>query len=538
MSEHSDESLEQIEPMPAVDQVEPPASDAPPSVPMGKFEERPHPLTPLAKAWIGLAAVSYFVLREFLEQGTVRPTGRMGIVILVLVGVRTLLTMVGGYFQWRFTRFVIDDEELRIEHRFIQHRSDKVRFDRIQAVDVHQPMLARVLGLAALRIDVGGMGQAKSIEFLARSRAYEMRDYLLARAHGQAITVAESAQREVGDAFTEVAGDDQVLIKVHPKNLIIAALTSSDFLITLLIFLFITVGLVIALPGAGRIGAVVGIVPMALSLWQTIWSRVINDWNFTLSRTGRGVRISKGLTSISSQSLPIDRIQAVRISQSLLWRPLGLYRVTINVLGFIGASESNDAPTSVMLPAGSRDEVDVALRTIWPGFDLASVELQGVPGTVRWLHPFIFNTYKWGLDDFAVVTAKGALIHQTTVTPHEKLQSVHLDQGPLQRRLGLADAHFDIPTGAIMRATSANMAAADARWLVLTAPQRARDAREAAADRTWLDALPTPTLETPPMAAPPPKTPIWTPPAPDLPPPATPPQTEDAGRWPEERPAP
>lgn len=63
-----------------------------------------------------------------------------------------------------------------------------------------QPLVARLFGLAALRIDVGGQGSAKSIEF-ARHRAYQLRDYLISRAHGTHITVAEFVQRPVGDVM-------------------------------------------------------------------------------------------------------------------------------------------------------------------------------------------------------------------------------------------------------------------------------------------------------------------------------------------------
>ena len=46
--------------------------------------------------------------------------------------------------SWRFTRFVIDDEELRIESGVLVKTSRKIAFERIQSVDIIQPFAARI----------------------------------------------------------------------------------------------------------------------------------------------------------------------------------------------------------------------------------------------------------------------------------------------------------------------------------------------------------------------------------------------------------
>lgn len=464
------------------------------SAPAAKIEERPHPLTPLAKSWMAVAAIVFFFARDFIEHG--RPNfERFGIVGGVIVGVVLIFGVVGGFASWLTTRFVIDDEELRIERRFIWHSSDKVRFDRIQSVDVEQPLLARFLSLAALRIDVGGIAEAKKIEFLSRKRAYEMRDYLLARAHGQRITVEQSAAKPVGDAFEEVAGDDQIIYRVTPKQLIATALTATNVWVTaLLLFgpLLIAVRLINDMP------LIAAFIPSVLSVVGLVWKRISDHWNFTLSRTGRGLRISQGLTSLNSQALPLDRVQAVSISQSVLWRPLKLYSVQINVLGFIPGGES-EAPKSVLLPAGTIEDVRAALATLWPGFDADAVELTGIPRRVRWLHPIAWHTIKWGFDDFAMVTEAGVLTHQRFIVPLAKLQSLALDQGPLQRRFDVANVTFHLPLGAIGQVRASDLDENDARWLALTTPSRAQAARDAADDRTELDAM-APPLAQPPAA--------------------------------------
>jgi putative membrane protein len=63
--------------------------------------------------------------------------------------------------------------------------------------------------------------------------------------------------------------------------------------------------------------------------------------------------------------------------------------------------------------------------------------------------------------------------------PHAKTQSVRIEQGPLQRRLRLADVHVDTPRGPV-HAVARQLDPAVARELALGQLDRARAAREAA----------------------------------------------------------
>ena len=70
------------------------------------------------------------------------------------------------------------------------------------------------------------------------------------------------------------------------------------------------------------------------------------------------------------------------------------------------------------------------------------------------------------------------MTHQRNIVPHAKTQSVRIEQGPLQRRLGLADVHVDTPKGPV-NAVAHQLDAAVARDLTMTQLDRARAARAA-----------------------------------------------------------
>ena len=91
--------------------------------------------------------------------------------------------------------------------------------------------------------------------------------------------------------------------------------------------------------------ALAGLIPLIIGLVSLIGRRVIGMFNFTLAESPRGLRVTRGLTNLTSQSVPVNRIQGVRVVQPLLWRPLGWYRIDVNILGY-GHSEGEDNDSS------------------------------------------------------------------------------------------------------------------------------------------------------------------------------------------------
>src|SRR6185503_6441144 len=135
-----------------------------------KQTERPHPLTPFVRGWLVFVAIAIGWGREIVTsagENQFEPGGLSW--ILPILGVVVLLAAVTGFISWYFTRFVIDDEELRIETGAIFKKSTKIPFERLQSVDIIQPLAARMFGLAELRLDVGN--STTKLRYLTRSRA-------------------------------------------------------------------------------------------------------------------------------------------------------------------------------------------------------------------------------------------------------------------------------------------------------------------------------------------------------------------------------
>lgn len=454
----------------------PPAPPAP--TPTG---ERPHPLTPVVRAWLAIVAVAWFSLQEVAAGGGVFDDlgGAAALPWWAIPGGLVLLVMLGlGWWEWWTTRFVIDAEELRIEHRGLVHESKRIAYQRVQSVDVRQPFAARVLGLAELTIDVGADSSTR-LAYLGRARAVELRDHLMARAHGgpDALVAQPPGGAARPHAWDDLGAADRVLVRLSPAELIVGALLAHElWLMVASIGIPMLLGVAFDLP---LLAVGTGIVPLLLAAGGFLSRRVVSQFNYTLAETPAGLKITRGLTTLASQTVPVKRIQAIRVSQPLLWRLVGRYRIDIVVLGLgelTGDGESSGG-SNILLPIGDAAQVRTALHAIWPRVDVASVPLVGSPPRARWLAPFAHPWLGHGSDEHVVVARTGWLTRAQVIVPHARLQSVRATQGPLQRRLAVASVALHT-SELLGRTNILHTDALTARRFVLDEMTRARGARE------------------------------------------------------------
>ncbi len=443
------------------------------------IEERLHPLSPLVHLWIGVVALGWFVVTSMLQRDPIwqdldKLRERLVDVPwwLYVVAVLAVVILAFSYWSWWTTKFVIDDHEFRLENTGAFQESQRIAFSRIQSVDVTQPFAARLLGLAQVKIDVGAEGGA-SLSFLKRARATEIRDYLMTRAHGRAATTGEPGR--AASRWDDSAEGDQVLVRLTPGEIILSAFASLDILMIAIAFAIPWVlGQVfdwsILAWGGGMAG-------LAIALFGYLSSRLFGQFNYTLARTPAGLRITRGLFTLRSQTIPVHRVQAVQTSQPIIWRWLGRARLDITILGFGNLEDAEEMSTStIYLPFGTPEQVQIALAAIWPGLELEHLTFARSPERAKWLDPLQWNWQGWALDDQVLAVRAGWLHRKQLVVPHARLQSVRLSQGPWERRMGLASVHA-VTTDILGMNAARHLDVATARALADTEMDRARASR-------------------------------------------------------------
>jgi putative membrane protein len=176
--------------------------------------------------------------------------------------------------------------------------------------------------------------------------------------------------------------------------------------------------------------------------------RVLGDWDFRLARDADGRLILRyGLTETRSQVVPRNRVQSVHVTWPLLWRLKRWLSLRLDIAG-VANPDSRDAKRSDrLLPVGDLMTGRALLWDVWPGVDLLALPTYPPPERARWLHPIALKYFGVGLTDQVLITRWGVLTRELSIVPYERLQSVRVVQGPIQRLFRLATVYADTAGG-------------------------------------------------------------------------------------------
>jgi putative membrane protein len=379
-----------------------------------------HPLTPVV---VGgrLAVVLLLILAEDAARGSRNLTSVF--VELALLGI----VLVWGLVKWMVTKWALDGSTLRIETGLLRRDARQLPLSRIQAVDVVRPFLARMFGLAELRVRLAGSGKSNGrLAYLAEPVAIDLRARLLAGHHGLDLSTPEPAERPVAT--------------VPANQLVVAAvLTPASFVAALL------VAAIFVLPEISKAAAAATVgffIVYLIGFARQIWRRFVDQYGFAVAVAPDGLRVRRGLFSTVSETIPYARVQAVRKVEPFLWRPLRWCRLEVDVAGSSGQEQGSRSAklTKSLFPVG---QVDVADQLFSSLLGLRQFPLSKPPQRAFWKTPLSYHFLASGSDGSVVAASTGRFRKVTTWVPLEKVQSVRRVQGPLQRAFNLASVYLD-----------------------------------------------------------------------------------------------
>ena len=414
---------------------------------------RVHRLTPLLRLWsVILALIAAFALnvnlaalRDIFAFITGEHRGEAlrdtALALAGFIAVCAVVWLVSGLW-WRRMGYRLGAEELSLRRGLLSVQLRTARYDRTQAVDVVEPVIARLFRLAAVRVETAG-GQSSVIEiaYLKKADAEALRDDILARVHGAPISQTETPAAELAE--------EPALVPEIPiaRSLIAAALrTSTLFLAGFLILVVVT-----RLPLSTALPILVGVLPNA-------WNVLDSSWRYTARTDGEVLNITYGLADRRRQSIRLDRIHAVQITQPFLWRPLGWYEVRVSVAGY-GASASGKASGSTrILPVGTLAQA----RQFLPA-DAAPTYAS--PARAKWVSPLDYRQQTVALNGGYVIVRNGRLNRRIKAIHTSHIQELTYRRGPISQALGLATVDLDLVQGPV-RMAARNLTLADAAALL------------------------------------------------------------------------
>ncbi|WP_226920952.1 PH domain-containing protein [Georgenia subflava] len=444
------------------------------SPPVDVTWRRVHKITPILNAWKVVVAVLAFFAWQLSDQLTDLPdelwetvTRYRTIAILAAAGVLLVVALAAGLYSmlaWRRMRFAITAESVDLHTGILFRQERHARLVRVQAVDVVQPLLGRLFGLAQVRVETAGGSESNVIiGYLKESEAQDVRNEVMARAAGVDVPgpTREGAGGE-GTARQVAAAPEREVLQVPPGRIVGSLLLSGG----LVVFLLVIAGLVVAAVLSGSMAPFFGALPAMLGWGGYLWGRFAGEFGFRAALSPDGIRLRHGLLETRTQTLPPGRVQAVKLTQALLWRRYGWWRVEVNVAGY-GAADPTGQRTveTVLLPVGPRGEALNALWLVLPDLGVedaravldAALEGSGEgagfhtsPRRARLLDPLTWRRNALRITDTALLMRSGRFGRALVIVPHERTQSLALTQGPLERWRGLADLHAHSVPGPIV----------------------------------------------------------------------------------------
>ncbi|MFD5628810.1 MULTISPECIES: PH domain-containing protein [unclassified Streptomyces] len=425
------------------------------------LERRLHPVTPLRRAWAPVAVVAGWAVHD-PNQAQEQLTKLTTTTLLLGFAAAVLGGALYGFLTWWFTHFAVTDTELRIRTGLLFRRTAHIRLDRLQAVDITQPLLARVAGVAKLKLDVIGTDKKDELAYLGEGESRALRAELLARAAG----FAPETAHEVGEAPV------RQLLHVPAGKLAVSLVLTGATWATLTAALVVPTLLWLATHSVWTVLATA--LPLLGAAGASTLGRFVTEYDWTVGESPDGLRIDHGLLDRTHETVPPGRVQTVRIVEPLLWRRRGWVRVELDVAG---------SSNSVLVPVAPREVAESMIARVLPGVTVPS-PLSRPPRRAGWCVPFWWRGYGLAVTDTVFVARHGLLRRNVALVPHAKVQSVRLKQGPWARFKGLADVHVD--TGANKKVTARLRDASEAAELLESQADRSRTGRREARPDRWM----------------------------------------------------
>jgi putative membrane protein len=435
----------------------------PPSRPPAEMASwhRLHPLSPLVRTGRHLVSLGIVVLVLIFASHSSGGNGNfIGDIVVVAV------VLVAGVISWLVTRWQVADGVLRIDTGLIRRDSRRFPLSQVQAIDVVQTGLARVLGLAELRLRMAGADSSGGrLACLPLADAERLRAQLLSMAHAPAATAGASGPP------SHVGGPERPLFRVRSERLAGAIILSRTGAYAAIVI--VAVVLVIAL--TGRPGVIAPFLAFALGIVLAVWRQFNTEFGTVVAAGPDGLRLRSGLVQTTAETIRPGRVQAVRIVEPLVWRAFGWCRLEVDVAGSRQRREnrSEGQRLRALIPVGSRAEAEQMLGEL---LNTPPRPSRRAPGRARWKAPLSYHFLAWAGDDHYVAAARGRVCRKTTWIPLEKVQSIRWVQGPLQRRLGLASVRLDV-AGKRVTGSIQDRDVAEADEVLARLPDLARAAR-------------------------------------------------------------
>jgi putative membrane protein len=441
------------------------------------------------KSWIFPVVILVISTFSSVDHADFREIGwrlLLGILMVVFAGFF-------GWLQWLRFLYVLEDGQLKMQQGVLIRTQKTIPLERIQTVDITQKVIHRMTGTVRLQVQTSGGMKAEAVfSALSMGEGEKLRNQLL--------SLSQNHTKPENEPSSEVATvlpvrEPQEHSPTYPlswKRLLITGINTSE----------ISLVIPVILGGLFQLSAIFPIDPFevlfASSVFVLVASFILLVWiawlvsvsisvlrfaNYSIYLKGERLFIFRGLLEKKQVTIPLKRVQAIRLVEEPLWEWFGYVSVHMVTTGY-GNSKGE---SSLLHPLLRRDELSQFLGHIVPAYQAVCTQpLHPLPSRSRrtyvipyvcitLLVAFLVSTFfpPWGWVGLCLVVASVVLglwqhhssgwwhdermlvlrtrrwNRETLLVPIWRIQTVQIVQTPWARKILLANLKLSLASSSL-----------------------------------------------------------------------------------------
>ena len=355
---------------------------------------------------------------ELMESGLEFMDGKWLLVNLGLI-LFFLVVIALQFAVWSKTYISLQDNAVVIERNTLNKKKNTIGIRNISNINTEQNLFEMLLGTCKVKLDTNSRSTADSTDVrivLKKADALAFKQEVTRRIRdaesgaGKGFPALQTASGAPGDALRGAgmmpAGDaaetEDYDVRSDLGDILQHGLFSVNILSVAVIILGIagavrTVFQIVGDPDAAQtlIGAASGVLVAALIVASALWDTVkdfVRYYDFRAKRRGDKIYIRYGFFKKVEYTVPVDKIQALRLKQSFVARLGKRYMAEIvNV----GMGDDNDEKNSFLILYSTEAKLNERLTALLPEFlDAAGTAVERQPSSVwaAWSVPALIYT--------------------------------------------------------------------------------------------------------------------------------------------------
>ena len=286
------------------------------------------------------------------------------LLLLAVIFACILVSFIWHYIIWSKTYICIQDNALVLEKNTLNRKKNTIGIPNISNINLEQNLLEMALGTCKLKLDTNTLTTADQTDVnivLKKKEAEKLRAYLLGLSEGQEQTQKVKVE---GSSFS-----------VNSKDIFLHGFFSLNLGTFILLLSVLGSGILSMeeMKDTENVTVFESLISIVVIIWflgGMIW-KVVREFvrylDFSIERREDKVYLEYGIIKRVTYSIPIEKINAVRLNQTMIARIGKRYMVeVVNV----GMGNDEEEQHSFFLPYGKREKVEEQLKILLPEFDI------------------------------------------------------------------------------------------------------------------------------------------------------------------------